>query len=125
MPNSRPDTGGQRWTLIQVASSVALQGGTGAAFPSMLLRLPANLHGACPALRAVSALGCSRKARTRLCLRFVPSQSVAQAARSLTCTLSPDAAPLLPSAAPVPTRAGQVRAPEFSRDPPESQEVFD
>ena len=41
--------------------------------PSTLLRLPAALYGACPALHAVPALGCSTKAQTRLCLRFVPS----------------------------------------------------
>ena len=48
MPNFRPDTGGQRWDRIQVASSVALRGGAAAAFPSTLLRLPAALCGACP-----------------------------------------------------------------------------
>ena len=39
VPNFRPDTGGRRRTLIQVAGSVALRGGAGAAFPSTLLRL--------------------------------------------------------------------------------------
>ena len=41
--------------------------------PSTLLRLPAALYGACPALRAGPALGCSTKARTRLRLHSVPS----------------------------------------------------
>ena len=42
-------------------------GRDGAAFPSTLLRLPAVLYGACPALSAVPALGCSRKARKKCC----------------------------------------------------------
>ena len=40
---------------------------------STLLRLPAALYGAGPALRAVPALRCSTKAQTRLRLYFVPS----------------------------------------------------
>ena len=73
VPNFRPDAGGRRCSLIQVARSIALRGGAGAAFPSTLLTLPAALYGACPALGAVPALRCSTKARTRLSLRFVPS----------------------------------------------------
>ena len=65
MPNFHPDTGGRRWTLIQVASTVALRGGTGAAFRSMPLRFPAVLYGVCPALRVVPALGCSTKAQNK------------------------------------------------------------
>ena len=43
--------------------------GAGAAFSSTLLRLPAALYGAGPAPRAVPALGCSTKARSKkLCL---------------------------------------------------------
>ena len=81
MPNFRPDTGGRRWTLIQVASSRAAGRGR-AAFPSALLRLPAALYGACPALCAVPALGCSTKARNKklacfLCLPC-PSRSGSQ-----------------------------------------------
>ena len=73
MSNFRPDTGGRRWPLIQIASSVLLSGGTGAAFPSMLLRLLAVLYGVCHALHAVPALRCSTKAwnkklRLPLCL---------------------------------------------------------
>ena len=45
--NFRPDTGGRRWTLIQVAGTVTLPGGTCAAFPSALLRLLAAPYGAC------------------------------------------------------------------------------
>ena len=56
MSNFCPDTGGQRWSLVQVGSSVALRGGRGADFPSSRLRLPAALYGAGPALRAVPAL---------------------------------------------------------------------
>ena len=115
VPNFRPDTGGRRWSLVQVAGFVAAgRGGPGAAFPSTLLRLPAAFYGACPALRAVPALGCSTKAWTRLRLCFVPSPGqAAQAARSLTGALSPGAARLLRSAspAPVPIRAGRVPAP--------------
>ena len=45
-------------------------------FPSKALRLPAALYGACPALRAVPALGCSTKAqKKKLLLRFVPALS--------------------------------------------------
>ena len=73
MPNFRPDTGGRRWPLIQIASSVLLSGGTGAAFPSMLLWLPPALYGAFPVLRAVPALGFCTKVLTWLRLRFVPS----------------------------------------------------
>ena len=76
VPNFRPDTGRRRWSLIRVASSVALRGGAGAAFPSTLLRLPAVLYGACPALCAVPALRCSTKAwNKKLRLLFVPSLS--------------------------------------------------
>ena len=41
--------------------------------PSTLLRLPAALYGAGPALSAVPVFGFSTKARIRLHLRFVPS----------------------------------------------------
>ena len=43
------------------------------AFPSTLLRLPAALYGAGPALSAVPFSGSSTKARIRLRLRFVSS----------------------------------------------------
>ena len=68
--------------------------------PSMLLRLPAALYGACPALRAVPVFEYSTKVRTRLRLRFVPSPArAAQAARSSMGALSLGAVRLLPSAA--------------------------
>ena len=41
--------------------------------PSTLLRLPAALYGACPALSAGPVFGSSTKARIRLRLRFVSS----------------------------------------------------
>ena len=52
--------------------------------PSTLLRLPAALYGAGPALRVVPVFRSSTKARIQLHLRFVPSlASAAQAARGL------------------------------------------
>ena len=105
--------------LFRLASSVPLRGGRGAAdrhrcvwgaltvfwphwvcpahgcvlSPSALLRLPAALYGAGPALRAVPVFGYPTKARTRLRLHFVPSPAGApQAARSLRGALSPGAA---------------------------------
>ena len=96
--------------------------------PSTLLRLPAALYGACPALRTVPVFGSSTTARTRLGLRFVPSPAgAAQAARSLMGALSPGAVRLLPSVAPasVSAQASWVCAPclyswdlASSRDPP-------
>ena len=51
---------------------------------STLLRLPAALYGAGPALRAVPIFGSSTKTWIRLCLRFVSSPaSVVQAAKGL------------------------------------------
>ena len=136
VPNIHPDTGGRRWSLVQVSSSVTLRGGAGAAFLSTLLRLPAALYGACPALGAVPALGCSTKQRTRLHLRFVPSPAqAAQAARSLTGALSPGAAHRLPSAVPASVSASACAARvcvplclaatlPADVNHPESQEVF-
>ena len=52
--------------------------------PSTLLRLPAALYGAGPALSAVPVFGSSTKAQIRLCLRVVSSPArAAQAARGL------------------------------------------
>ena len=54
------------------------------AFPSTLLRRPAALYGAGPALSAVPVFGYSTTERIRLSLRFVPSPaSAVQAARGL------------------------------------------
>ena len=80
--------------------------------PSTLLRLPAALYGAGPALHAVPVFGYSTKAQILLDLPSVPSPAqAAQAVRSLTSTLSPGAACLIPSAVPasVSARAGRVR----------------
>ena len=134
--------------MFRFSSSVLLRGGRGAAgrhrwpvwgaltvfrphwvcpahgcvlSPSALLRLPAALYGAGPALRAVPVFGYPTKARTRLRLRFVPSPAGApQAARSLTGALSlvrcafspPRPQPQFP-----PAPVGCVHL-VFSRDPP-------
>ena len=82
--------------------------------PSTLLRLPAALYGAGPALSVVPVIGSSTKVWTWLCLRFVPSLArAAQAARSLMGALSRGVVCLLPSVAPasVSACASQVRAP--------------
>ena len=69
--------------------------------PSTLLRLPAALYGASPALHAVPVFWYSTKAWTRWGLCFVPSPTgAAQAARSLTGALSRGAVRLFPSAVP-------------------------
>ena len=71
--------------------------------PSTLLRLPAALYGAGPALSAVPVFGSSTKARIRLRLHFVSSPaSEVQAARG-SGGLSPDVAHLFP-----PRRAAQA-----------------
>ena len=99
--NFRPDTGGRRWSLAQVRVFSRAAGREGSAdkshwpvwgalmvfwphwvcprswvcvlSPSTLLRLPAAVYGAGPALRALPVFGSSTKAWTRLGLRFVPS----------------------------------------------------
>ena len=123
--NFRPDTGRRRWSLFLVSldqfSPAAGRAGrcrqislcvgstrrvpatlglprTGVSVlsPSTLLRLPAALYGAGPALSVVPVFRSSTTARIRLRLRFVPSPaSVAQAARGLGA-LSPGAARLFP-----------------------------
>ena len=40
VPSFRPDTGWRRWTLVQVASSLALRGGRGVAFPIYAAQAP-------------------------------------------------------------------------------------
>ena len=57
----------------RVPATLALPRSRVCAFPSTLLRLPAALYGAGPALSAVPVFRYSTKARTRLGLRFVPS----------------------------------------------------
>ena len=81
-----------------------------------VLRLPAALYGAGPALCAVPVCAYSTKARTRLGLCFVPSLAgEAQAARSLTGALSQGAVSLIPSAVPASVSAcshpSRVRVP--------------
>ena len=120
VPNFCPDTGGRRWPLVQVASSIALQGGAGAAFPFTLLRLPAVLYEVCPALRGVPALGVPQKRGTKGCACFLhlprPSGSGSQELDGRTL---PGAARLLPSAspAPVPACAGRMPVPWVSLQP--------
>ena len=68
---------------------------------STLLRLPAALYGACPALRAVPALGIHKSPQQKAAPDFSAFPvRVAQAAGSLTGALSPGAARLLSSAVP-------------------------
>ena len=81
----------------RVPATLGLPGtGESVLSPSTLLRLPAALYGAGPALSVVPVFGSSTKARIRLRLRVVSSlASAAQAARGLG-TLSPGAARLFP-----------------------------
>ena len=101
MSNFRPDTGGRRWSLIfRFASSVQSCCGEGGAlqayvavcgehsqssshtgfaplsgvcaFPSTLLRLPAALYGAGPALSEVPVFRYSTKAWIRACVLCLP-----------------------------------------------------
>ena len=90
---SRCGEGGALQTDIAVCGEHSLcSGHTGFApahgcvlSPSTLLRLPAALYGAGPALRVVPFFVYSTKAQIRLGPRFVPSLArEAQAARSLT-----------------------------------------
>ncbi|KAM9669789.1 uncharacterized protein ACBT57_007043 [Dama dama] len=61
---------------LRRGDGLGLPGGADAALSSALLRLPAVLYGARPALREVPALGCSTKARReKLSLLSVPSPS--------------------------------------------------
>ena len=140
MSNFHPDTGGWRWSLVQVRlfsraagregccreislacvrstcsvpATLGLPPLTGVcAFPSTLLRLQAAVYVAGPALRALPLFRYSTKAPTQLGLRFVPSQAgAAQAARSLKSTVSLGAACLLPSSAPALVSARRLGAP--------------
>ena len=116
VPNFCPDTGGRRWPLIRVASSLALQGGTGAAFPIYAAQAPgcSIWRGPCAARGSspprVFHKSAEQKAAPAFCAFPVRA---AQAARSLTGALSPGAAHLLPSTVPVSvsTCASRVRAP--------------
>ena len=100
--------------------------------PSTLLRLPAALYGAGPALSAVPVFRYSTKAQIQLRLRFVPSPAGAvQATRGLGA-LSPDVARLFPLRPSTRCRFGAcARSWPLATtllaadvDHPESQEVF-
>ena len=94
--------------LVRLLVSSCCGEGLALLSPSTLLRLPAALYGAGPALCVFPALGCSTKARPAFCAFPAPA---AQAARSLMGALSLRAVHLLPSASPgpVPACAGRVR----------------
>ena len=84
---------------------VPSRGGTGAAFPSTLLRLPAALYGAGPALRGSSPRVLHESADSAAPAFCAFPIRAAQATRSLTGALSPGAVRLLPSASPAPVLA--------------------
>ena len=114
MPNFRPDTGGRSWSLVQVASSIALREGAGAAFPvsaaqapgCSIWSMPYAVRGSGPRVFHKSV----DSAATVFCA--FPARG-AQAARSLTGALSPGVACLLPSVVPasVSPRASRVHGP--------------
>ena len=80
-------------------------------FPSALLRLPAALYGAGPALNAVPVFGSSTKAWIRLRLRFVPSRPE-WLRQPEACAPSPRVRRLFPQR---PQRAPPVRSQEVFR----------
>ena len=97
------------------------------AFPSTLLRLPAALYGAGPALSAVPVFRSSTKARVRLLLRLCLPRPSSSGRQGLDGRPLPGAVRLLPSAVPASAsaRASRVRAAcvcsrelASSRDPP-------
>ena len=105
-----------RWTLIQVDSSVALRGGTVAAFPircsgSRLLYMAHALRCA-----RFQPSGVPQKPGTKSCACFLclprQSSSGSQKLDGSTARLLPSASP-----APVPARAGRVPAPCVSPQP--------
>ena len=90
MPNFYPDTGGRRWSLFQVASSVALRGGTSAAFPIYAAQAPGCSIWSVPCTACSSSPRVFHKSTELAAPAFVPSQvRAAQAARSLTGAPSP------------------------------------
>ena len=100
MPNFCPDTGGRWWSLVQVASSVALRGGGALLSQPTLLTLPAALYGACPAIACGSSFRVLHKSAHSAAPAFCAFPApAAQAARSLMGAL-PGAARLRPSVAP-------------------------
>ena len=147
MPNFRPDTGGRRWTLIRVASSLALREGRALLSPlrcsgSRLLYMECALRCARSSPRVFHRIGESAAPA----LRAFPAGAV-QAARSLTGALPwvqrafcpPRSQPhfppapvgctrLLTSASPAPVPARTLCLPmtlPVDVDHPDSQEVFD
>ena len=121
VPNFRPDTGGRRWSLIWVASSVALQQGAGTAFPVYAAQAPGCSIWSVPCtVRGSSPQVFHKSAEQKAAPAFwaFPVRA-AQAARSLMGTLSPGAVRLLPSAVPVSVsaRASRVPAPCVSLRP--------
>ena len=116
MPNFRPDTGGQRWTLVQVASYVALWGGTGAAFPVYAAQAPVCSIWSVPCAERGSSPRVFRQsadsAAPEFCAFPGPSSSGSQELEGLT---------LLGCRAPSPLRVPSPRphlCPVYSRVPP-------
>ena len=114
VPNFRPETGRRRWSLTQVASSVTLQGGTGAAFPVYTSQAPGCSLWSMPCIVCTSSFWVFHKSADSVAPAFCafPTRA-AQAARSLTGALDPGAVHLLPSVTPasVSTRASLVHVP--------------
>ena len=114
VPNFCPDTGRRRWSLVQVASSIALRGGRSAAFPIYAAQAPGCSMWNLPcAARSSSPRVLHKSADSAPPVFCAFPARAAQAARSLTGALSPGAGRLLPSTspAPIPAPAGQVPAP--------------
>ena len=130
VPNFRPDTG---WLLFRLLVPPRCGEGLALLSPSTLLRLPAALYGACPALRKVPALQCSTKAQTRLRLRFVPSPPERLRQPGASPVYSPrvrePSALRVPSPSPRPRQSGAcalclAATLPADVDHPESKEVF-
>ena len=121
VPSFRPDTGGRRWTLVQVASSLALRRGRGVAFPIYAAQAPGCSIWSVPCAALDSSPRVFHKsadsAAPALCA--FPARA-AQAARSLSGTLSPVRrafSPPRPQPQSPPAPVGCVR-PMFSCNPP-------
>ena len=134
MPNFRPDTGGWRWSLIQVASSVALRGGTSAAFPVYSAQAPGCSIWSVPCVACGSSFQVFHKSADSAAPVFCafPSPSSSGSQELDRCTLPGCGAPSPlcgPSLSFCPCRLGAC-APCLATtlpadvDHPESQEVF-
>ena len=101
--NFCPDTGGPRWSLVQVASSLVLRGGRGTAFSVYAAQAPGCSIWSMPCAACGSSPPVLHKSVDLAAPAFsaFPTR-VAQAARSLRGALSPGAARLLPSTSPAP-----------------------